>query len=194
MIKLKDLLVNIILENTSFENWFSGSKIVDAAGKPIRLYHGTNKLFTTFKVSKEGVLGKGIYLTPMSDRASDYSINSAFGEKHKEGSHVMPLYASIKNPLIVHETNRNPSVDALVALGVEREKAINIVEKAFELKGNLTNQIYSRAVAQGYDGIVMYRDNELFEVVAFNPHQVKSIYNKTYTNYHPDLRKEESEL
>lgn len=196
MIKLKDILSSIILENvesSEFKQWFKGSKIVDKSGNPMRVYHGTNKNFTIFKLSSEGVLGKGIYLTSDSERASQYSAESAFGDRRGEGNNVMPLYASIKNPLIVYQDSKykNPSIDALVALGIDRKNAINIVEKAFEQKGNLTGQIYKKAQLQGYDGIVLYRENELFEIVAFSSNQLKSaITNKTYSLTNPNITKE----
>jgi len=195
MIKLASILKNIFLENvksSEFEQWFRGSKIVDSSGNPLRVYHGTNKAFSIFKLSPEGVLGKGIYLTPDPERASEYSYESAFGDRRGEGNTVIPLYASIKNPLIVHEDVKynNPSVDALVALGVDRAKALNIVDKAFEQKGNLTGQIYKRAQMQGHDGIVLYRDNNIFEIVAFRSNQLKSaITNKNYSS-DPNITKE----
>jgi hypothetical protein len=192
MIKLKNLLFETV-QSEEFKKWFSGSKIVDKSGNPMRVYHGTNKSFTTFKLSPEGVLGKGIYLTPDALRASQYSAESAFGDRRGEGSNVIPLYVSIKNPLVVYEDSKykNPSVDALVALGIDREKALNIVDKAFEQKGNLTGQIYKKAQSRGYDGIVLYRDNEIFEIVAFSSNQLKSaISNKTYSATNPDITKE----
>jgi len=194
MIKLKNLLPENI-KSDEFEQWFRGSKIIDNSGKPLRVYHGTNKSFSIFKLSPEGVLGKGIYLTPDPKRASEYSAESAFGERRGEGSNVIPLYASIKNPLIVHEDEqyKNPSVDTLVALGVDREKAANVVDKAFERKGNLTGQIYKKAQLQGYDGIVLYRNNEVMEIVAFYKNQIKSaISNNIYSSLNPDITKEVS--
>ena len=193
MIKLKNLLKEAILDNPNFKQWFGNSKIVDSSGTPLVVYHGTNKNFSIFKLSSEGVLGKGIYLTPDSERASHYSRESAFGDRRGEGSNVMPLYASIKNPLIVYEDPKCvcPSIDALIALGIDREKSLDIVEKAHEQKGNLTGQIYKKAEMQGYDGIVLYKENKLFEIVAFHSYQLKSaITNKTYNSYNPDITKE----
>lgn len=192
MIKLKDILLESI-DSPAFKQWFKNSKIVDSEGNPLRVYHGTDKYFTSFRLSREGVLGKGIYLTPDPKRASGYSTDSAFGDTRTDGTNVIPLYASIKNPLVVKddENGRNPSVAALVALGVDRKKALAIVEKAFEQKGNLHSQIYKRAIDQGYDGIVVYRGDELFEVVAFDPRQVKSaISNTDYSPYKTDITKQ----
>jgi len=91
----------------------------------------------------------------------------------------MPLYASIKNPLVIDgSVARDPMIEALVKLGVDRAKAEKIVEKAYDDKGYITNEVRSRAVAQGYDGITQFKDGKLSEIVAFNPTQVKSVFNK----------------
>jgi hypothetical protein len=194
MIKLKNILNNILenVENVDFKRWFAGSKIVDKNGNPMRVYHGTDKNFTIFKLSPEGVLGKGIYLTPNPELASSYSSDSAFGDHRGEGCNVIPLYASIKNPLIINVNPKylNPSVDALVALGINREKAVNIVDKAFEEKGNLTGQIYKKAQLQGYDGMVVYKQNEMFEIVAFSSNQLKSAITNNGYSLNPDITKE----
>jgi hypothetical protein len=88
-------------ETPEFKNWFGESKVVDADGKPLTVYHGTDADFTSFKQAKEGYFGKGIYLTPNPDTASGYAASSAGGDTRGEGGNVMPLYASIKNPMSV---------------------------------------------------------------------------------------------
>ena len=136
------------------------------------VYHGTTADIEEFKVSKEGgSLGNGIYLTPETEFAGSYA--------DKKGGNVMPLYASIKNPLVIDGSiRRDPMIEALVKLGVDLAKAEKIVEKALDDKGYITNEVKSRAVAQGYDGITQFKDGKLSEIVAFNPTQVKSVFNK----------------
>ena len=74
----------------NFDAWFGGSKVVDAEGKPLVVYHGTNKDFSEF--SKDGVkpLGfpdkQGFYFTSDPSYAGDY------------GAALMPVYLSIRNP------------------------------------------------------------------------------------------------
>jgi len=159
------------------------STAIDKNGNPIIFYHGTDQDITTFKPSKEGVLGKGIYLTPEAKYASDYASESAFGDKRGTGGNVIPLYVNIENPLIVkYEPRQSPSIQALEALGLNRDKASDIVEKAFERKGNLTNEIMSRAEKLGHDGIYyVNEDGTIREAVAFRPNQVKSAFNEKPT-------------
>jgi hypothetical protein len=159
-----------------FTRWFGDSKIVDENGYPLRIYHGTTADITKFKVSKEGgALGNGIYATPDAEFAGGYA--------DETGGNVMPLYASIKNPLVIDGSiARDPMIEALVRLGVDRAKAERIVEKAYDEKGYITNEVKSRAVAQGYDGITQFRDGKLAEIVAFNPAQLKTVFNERPTD------------
>jgi hypothetical protein len=73
-----------------FKRWFGDSQVVDAKGKPLVVYHGTQKEFTQFTEpdldSTEGQYGEGIYFAYTKSAAEDY------------GDLVMPLYVRITNP------------------------------------------------------------------------------------------------
>jgi hypothetical protein len=193
--------------------FFAESKARDEDGRLLPLLHGTTATgpkgegLTQIKLSKEGSLGGGIYLTPSTDFASDYSgsPNEATIQEMEQleefkdtaatlrelqrtgelvpgqiGGNIIPVFADIRNPLVINTTDRgrDPAVDLLVALDVPRAKAEAIVEKAYEDKGGLTKEVMTRARAKGYDGIFQYKDGKLSEVVAFSPSQVKSVFNK----------------
>ena len=74
--------------NAQFEQWFGASKIVDADGKPLTLYHGTSASFNAFKVSRHGAIGAGVYTTPNAGEAQIY------------GDRLVDLHANLVNPLI----------------------------------------------------------------------------------------------
>ena len=173
------------------------------------------------KPSKEGALGSGVYMTPNTPHASSYTgipndealammsqgndytkkmadqfmADRAVGRlrEGQAGGNMLPVYAQIKNPLIIGKSGRNidPAADALMGLGMDEASAIKLVERAFEEKGNIGKQIQSRAQAQGYDGIMQYRGDELSEVVSYNPNAIKSAIGNqgTYDITHPDLSK-----
>lgn len=71
-----------------FNKWFGNSKVVDENGKPLVVYHGTKADFDTFRPSKDGALGQGIYFASSEEYAQGV------------GKNVMPVYLSIKNPYI----------------------------------------------------------------------------------------------
>ena len=77
----------------AFQRWFGDSKVVDADGKPLVVYHGTGNDFSTFMPSDGGEYGAGIYLTPDAKGASDYA-----RYRGRIAPNVMPVYVSIKNP------------------------------------------------------------------------------------------------
>lgn len=176
-----------ISQSPEFKRWFGDSKVVDDSGKPLVVYRGVDKDYgPMMRVSKEGALGAGIYMTPNPEFASNYASG--------EYGNVMPLYVSLQNPLILKMQRReDPMILALVQLGMNKDKAADVVEKAYEKYGYIRKQVMTRAISQNYDGIMQYHDNKLSEVVAFYPYQVKSAIGNTgnYTPYGGDITKEE---
>ncbi|MER2539910.1 MAG: hypothetical protein ABTQ26_11780 [Azonexus sp.] len=87
-------------ETPEFKKWFGDSKVVDADGKPLVVYHGTNKDFDTFRT------GLGAHFGTV-DQAADIL---SFVEKTQgsEGSNVMPVYLSIKNPKRTRDMGNSP--------------------------------------------------------------------------------------
>ena len=209
-------------QTAEFNEYFKDSKVRDESGQLIPLFHGTTATgekgegIAQFKLSKEGSLGSGIYLTPDTNFADTYTgmpspemidaieaegkLSQEYIDKLREpyrtgelapgqvGGNVIPVFADIQNPLIIDTKDRrfNPAVDLLVALGVPQAKAEAIVEKADEDKGGITKEVMTRARAKGYDGILQYRDGVLSEVVAFSPNQIKSAFNQKPT-YRPEI-------
>ena len=145
-------------------------------GTPVQLYHGTNKDFTVYKLSKRGALGAGIYLSPDPEGASVYAMEGVEGDRSPEGANVRPAYVKLNKPLVVsRKYARDPAVQALTALGVNEDKAVDIIDKANSEYGFPGNEIKSRAIKAGYDGIILKdEDGSILEVVAFNADQVVS--------------------
>lgn len=169
------------------------------------------------KPSKEGSLGSGVYLTPSAAHASAYSgspndeaIAAMLGNKYhadtglqflrnqqtgnvlpgQEGGNMLPVYAQIKNPLVL-EGKGDPMIEALTKLGMDEDKAARMVERAYENRGYIGKEVETRARAAGYDGLMQYRDGDLSEVVSYNPNAVKSAIGNqgTYDITDPDLNK-----
>jgi len=62
------------IESAEFKAWFGDSKVVDADGKPLVVYHGTTGDFSAFDRSRANVesdLGAGIYFTNTPDDVSE---------------------------------------------------------------------------------------------------------------------------
>jgi len=74
----------------NFWNWFNGSKAVDARGRPLVLYHGTDKKFSKVNLKKGA---QGIFWF-----ASDKSAIESGGVGAAGQGIIMELYAKIVNP------------------------------------------------------------------------------------------------
>ena len=107
--KLIDLFEFSIVETPEFQRWFAGSKIVDAAGNPLKLYHGTSKDqdFRKFRVP-----GNGVWFTTDPKSASQYAEENdsqgykwdgPYPVKTHTTSRVMPVYVRAINPLRIEQ-------------------------------------------------------------------------------------------
>ena len=158
------------LESEAFKNWFGDSKVVDAEGKPLVVYHGTGDSFTEFDPAKigrahdEGYHGAGFYFSQDPDYAGAYTPSL------RSGGNIMPVYLSLQNPYVKPSTAthgedwRRVQSEQDIALGLSDESTA--AERTAALK------------KAGYDGVVVYREKDgnryVFEAVAFDPSQIKS--------------------
>lgn len=144
----------------NFWRWFGDSKVVDAEGKPLILYHGTTKDIDTFRSSQDGMLGKGIYLTKSAERASKY----ADPRGGAENANVIPVF-------------------------VKAEKLWNVSDKNGLMPRDVysgdNSDIVNQLIKDGYDGI---KNGD--EVVVFKPEQIKSAVgnNGKFDSSNPDIR------
>lgn len=131
--------INNITQSKQFIRWFGdwrnspakASKAVDNNGEPLVLYHQTGKEFTTFDTKQKGSgefdseMPTGIFMKPTNN---DIGVG---------GNIQMPLYASIKNPLIVN--NRGELVkfyDKNVQGYTKAKSAIDSVNEEYKTKFN----------------------------------------------------------
>jgi len=102
----------------AFKKWFGDSKVVDANGNPLIVYHGTNEDFDTFdpyaeKKTQGGERLRGtnaIFFSSNPELASAYAgvakstltgQSFAYPAESAYGGNVMPVYLSMQNPMIV---------------------------------------------------------------------------------------------
>jgi hypothetical protein len=149
--------------------------MIDAEGKPQRLYHITAAGFIEFKPGGHDprLSGRVIYLTPYPhDIPAGHNVRGTVrGERYRPGTNVMPVYASIQRPLYIFDAD-----DAQYA---ERFRL-----DSFAFPRSVSDKSLAALKEAGYDGIVYggYRDAEGFdiytgrnvEIIAFEPTQIKS--------------------
>lgn len=133
------------------------------------VYHGGSWDGTKpIRTSGKGALGVGAYFSPIKTTAERYAKES--------GGTVTKVMLSIKNPLKIESGDgSHPMVQALVKLGVNNEKAIDLVERIEEEHGYMGSQVKNLALKQGYNGIFQYFNGVLTEIVVWNAGQVQPI-------------------
>jgi hypothetical protein len=100
----QEALAKQVINSQAFKKWFAESKVTDQQGKPLVLYHGTTGDFDAFSSMHKGAntlafSGKaGFWFTNSPKHSSDFA-------SEKSGGNVMPVYLSLKNPLIVQNVN-----------------------------------------------------------------------------------------
>jgi len=186
-------------ETPAFKRWFGDSKVVDAGGEPLVVYHGTNASFDTFSDSVErandpGALGRGFYFTTSKDDAEVYA----------NGGETISAYLTMKNPLKVKDgvekllakdefleeqlgSTTYPAKMAVLlnALGKKHPEVFDKSESSdwalqfFEQSeldgdGDVAADVRLLIEQAGYDGVAYDFGGGVVEYVAFNPNQIKS--------------------
>lgn len=138
----------------NFLRWFQASKVVDDAGHPLIVFHGTASDFLGFEGSHVGSrhvdleVGEVFYFSTDRETASWYAQSA--NEQAKGGGNVRPVYLSLQNPLIVD----------FQGTGIE----------------TLAEDI-EQAKLDGHDGLIAHRyddGTESTHCIAFSPMQIKS--------------------
>ena len=133
-------------ESPFFKAWFGKSKVVDDAGKPLTVYHGTDVYdLKKFKPGQHGYLGGGIYTTP----------NRNVAERYTNYDTVHNLYERMENPFVV--SNIDPSKELFEEIYGSPARAEKEINKRTAKQGNfsqIVNKNDAKKIAsKGYDGI-----------------------------------------
>ena len=152
----------------NFWEWFGDSKVVDAEGRPLVVYHGTNKEFNSFKEGTQ-------YFTVDKNEASGYA-NERSNGLDKGTPNIISAYLKIVNP-----AKDNDIIAAAEQAGVDPDSDItSALANIKEVKTILEKG--------GFDGIGpvldlgFESDFDEFETYAtFNANQIKSDTNNTGT-------------
>lgn len=194
-------------ESEAFKKWFGDSKVVDADGKPLVVYHGTDSDVEAFDNKFRGRSTQatssiaGFFFTNDERTARSYADYAATdaqvtrlvaeadkaGEKgdwdtydaktieaeeldasmggpegRLRGQNIMPVYLSIKNPLVVDAGGETP--DGIGGIDP-------IIKKAKRLG-------HDGVIIRNFDDAAGLSDQVADHYIAFNPTQIKSVFNR----------------
>lgn len=151
------------LANPAFAKWFGDSRMVDEAGNPSVLYHGTADTFDRFAAGQpnqkdSGWLGKGFYFWNEPGLASDYT-----ALKRGDNPNVMPVHLKLENPYY--------------ATPQDKERLMLASRSDPFASADFTNDLKDK----GHDGVILNYPHKpgLQEVMVFDPTQIKSAISNT---------------
>jgi hypothetical protein len=178
-------------DTPAFKRWFGDSKVVDAEGKPLVVYHGTKANFTSFDSGRLGTntghptSGLGFFFT------ADPGVSDLFTEEIDEsewprrmgqaaGANTMPVYLSISNPFDMTMEQFRAIDTWPFGPDFEQEQPVAAKRQRDVIAGNR-----AKMIAAGYDGIRVKGDPKLADTlgadewradtwIAFRPEQIKS--------------------
>lgn len=164
-------------QTPEFRKWFSESKVRDAEGKPLVVYHGTGADFTTFEPSMSGWYGEGMYFTDDPTLADEYALNS------RDGQNIRPVYLKMNRPYIYREPTFRERVDgdeanfALIREILPKDQADQLIEKLRAEDGPAFGDEIQIALREmGHDGLIIESSSSpgSREYIVFDPTQIKS--------------------
>lgn len=142
-------------ETPEFKRWFGSSKVVDADGKPLRMYHGSYKDFAGF--DRRASVGFRRGMETMDTVGSWFSSNPGEGGAaiyaSGPGAAIYPVYLAISNPKH-YDTFDDFLNDMHTAAGRDPSQQ--------SPKGvGTTDELRNKLKAEGYDGIKFGRTNNM---------------------------------
>ncbi len=191
-------------DSAAFQRWFADSKVVDADGKPLVVYHGSPNDFTVFSYkfnnSNGQAEGRGFYFTDNRSYAEGYQ---------SDGGKLFEVYLSLQNPLNPKElTITKPELRKIINAidpdgdGISNyaedsrgypgsawrnralDSAVNAIYDSSENDADIIGELYSSFGGgtvleevrriSGYDGFMTRNENGDTVYVVFSPTQIKS--------------------
>ncbi len=207
-----DQAAEAVKAEPGFDTFIEDSKVVDAKGDPLVVYHATQATedFGVFNTAAEFDLGSHFGTI---DQANDrlralagwtredplFKIKSAIGmdDKADIGSRIIPVYLSIKNPLRMNDAGdfSDPSqvLRAIQEAGIPYKDYKAIKEVVDE--GKDISWVKDKIEELGYDGVIYQNQAEGpgDSYIAFNPKQIKSIFAEKFDLRSPDYLEQLSE-
>jgi len=156
-----------------FKRWFKGSKVVDKNGKPLVVYHGTQRSqFDEFRRMPPGFIGGsghltadlGFWFSEESSVANEFAVPRWGLRVPSESSPgVYPVFLVIRNPKVY---------DGLPEL-------MDAIGERNSLSASGARNFRKQLIADGYDGIILARSQTDFhtarqDYIVFSPTQIKS--------------------
>jgi hypothetical protein len=166
---------------TTFADWFAGSRVVNADGTPMMVFHGTATAFDSFKLGRHQMVyfttEAGFAWEHAEDRAGDWEWHPSYTEI--TGPTIVPAYVRALNPW----DYANPKhVEALLA-HLQSQGSPHLADKSFvesveDGDWSALEENYSGALpaikALGYDAMWITEGSDMTRNLAvFDTEQIR---------------------
>lgn len=199
---MRDRIRNILLEsiafnerpniNDAFWKWFGDSKVVDASGDPLVVYHGSNNSSDGFRVFRNSIVANDISTNKDVIIKKSIWFSDSYEYVDKIGrSNIQQFYLSAKNPLDLRKLGCFESEKKLMTYFVRIGK--KKLARYFSPDDDYDIPIYDipkmakrdscfidDCVEYGYDGIIILEclsPSTSTSYVVFSSTQIKSVDN-----------------
>lgn len=164
-----------------FWKWFGDSKVVDADGKPLAVYHGTDKNFNTFDKSQKGIMR--VLFSEFDVQRNGFFFATSEDGAQNFGKNIIPAFLSIKKPADF----TNIKIDKeLIEAGLDKNDLDTEFGNVWELfDDERGSRVVSKLKELGYDGVKFLEDGaeegmeQVLSYMAFEPNQIKSATQNT---------------
>jgi hypothetical protein len=149
-----------VTQTEAFRRWFGDSKVVDGAGQPLVVYHGTpdaRGLFGADGSGKRGfrtspTRGDVFFATDDQRTAASYTDPHRAWDYQNSEPAVLPLYLSIQNPLVVdgkfqHWRGTEPTIQKAREAGHDGVIIVNTVDHYATMRGKARREDASTVYA-----------------------------------------------
>jgi len=169
--------------DSDFAIWFAGSHVVDLAGAPLRVFHGTgsrsafdpSKLRTRRRPNNpwSGTFSMGAYFTDDPNVASRFSGRSG---------QIFPVYLSIRHPFDARGLDYVQLSRQVEWLGQDALSLIRREDRSYWVDYSILERLDARfnlvprLKRRGYDGLIWKDDVEGTTFVVFKGSQIRSVF------------------
>lgn len=180
-----------VTETPEFKAWFGDSRVVDADGKPLVVYHGTTKDFSKFRPADE--LPGGNVIPIFFTQNPDFASNTLYGGG-EDGGRVMPVYLRAER---IFDSSSAEDLRSLKREVELRDPLDPLVDEPISILSSSSNwnviEGYAGDIRNlGYDAMIVFETNKSGgsrSLAVFDPRQIKSAIgnNGQFDPVNPDI-------
>ena len=190
------------VESREFRRWFGNSKVVDAEGNPLVMYHGTpTPDFGEFKTSRRNVFSKNtqpIFLTAIPSFTDNFAMKNRGTTRGLGRPAVLPVYVSAEKPFYYANDDHIRDLENYLMQLVETDQtpysATTIKDRVRSVRQGFweyleTDLVMDAIRAMGYDGVYVEEEG-VTNLGVFRSEQIKSAIgnNGAFDPENPDIR------